>query len=507
MKLFTVFFAVLLILTACLSGQCVNGDTTRVDKNLLVLRVWGTHQERGFSHGYLLAPRIKDVFENYILSSIFYNNAGLYNTSRSFFETNFYFRDVYLSEAGALIQGIEAAGESTWCQVLGRDVDSIDILMASAIDELVEAFNCASLSSWGPMTASDTLLQGTLVITRMMDWTSNSVLKDNHLIIVHYPQEPEEQPWISIAYSGFVSALSAVNFSGLTSFKNMGNSGNHPNPTNVYPALLASRDAVESSDYNSDGTCDVFDVISSFRAHRFYGSSIIHTTKNHSDSLVAAAVECDNGVGDTFRTYSHDPALPFYSIICTNHFRILYPPVYCYRYKNISDSIISDSSMSAERSWNVMAKASGVSGNSQMIQWIETSRTLKVSTATSDSPAYLRAPVVLDVDSLFNLTGVEEENGFGEIFCKFLTVSQNFTQPSIVISYSGKIDIELELSLFDALGRKCADNFQVTLGPGSSYEVFLGMMPSGVFFLTIAGDMGDGTSPGVHLTKKIFSGF
>ncbi|MBN1619220.1 hypothetical protein JW890_00715, partial [candidate division WOR-3 bacterium] len=276
MKVFSVFFAALLILTACASGQCVNGDTTRVDRNMLVLRVFGTHEERGFAHGYLLAPRIKDVFGNYILSSIFYNNAGLYNSARSFFVSNFYLKNEYLTEAGAMIHGIEAAGESTWCQVLGRDVDSIDILLASAIDELVEAFNCASLSSWGPMTANDTTLQGSLVITRMMDWTSNSVLKDNHLIIVHYPQEPEEQPWISVAYSGFVSALSAVNISGLTAFKNMGNSVNHPNPSNLYPALLAARDAVESRDYNLDGTCDVFDVISSFRAHRFYGSSIVH---------------------------------------------------------------------------------------------------------------------------------------------------------------------------------------------------------------------------------------
>ncbi|MBN1620407.1 hypothetical protein JW890_06765, partial [candidate division WOR-3 bacterium] len=211
-----------------------------------------------------------------------------------------------------------------------------------------------------------------------------------------------------------------------------------------------------------------------------------------------------NEKGDTFRTYSHEPALPLYAIICTNHFRILHSPVYCYRYKNIGDSITSDSSMSAERSWNVMAKAAGVSGNSQMIQWIEATRTLKVSTATSDSPAYMRAPVVLDVDSLFNLTGVEEEIGSGE---RFLTVRQTLSPPSIVISYSGQADIELEVSLFDALGRRHEDNFQVTLGPGSSYEVFLGTIPSGVFFLTISGDIGDGSSPGIHLTKKIFSVF
>ncbi|MBN2364238.1 T9SS type A sorting domain-containing protein [candidate division WOR-3 bacterium] len=491
-----------LCFTAAIHAQAVNGDTVRVDRNILVLKVWGSHQERGYAHGYLLAPRIKNVFENYVLSSIFYNNAGLYTGVRTFFEQNCYFNDRYLAETGAMIQGMEDAGVSVWSQVLGRDVDSVDILMTSAIDELVEALECSSLSSWGPMTAQDSVLQGSLVITRMMDWTSNSVLKENHLVIVHIPSENDEQPWLSVAYSGFVAALSAVNDSGVTAFKNMGNTPSHPNPTNLYPALLAARDAVERCDYNNDGTCDVNDVLSSFGSHNFYGSSIIHATSEAGEIIPALAIECDNEAGDTFRTYSHDPGLPLYNIVCTNHFRALHPPVYCYRYNNITDSIQADSSMTADRSWKVMSGAAGVSGNSQMMQWIGITRTLKVSAATSDSPAYMRMPILLNADSLFEFTGVEENR---ECACgAFLSVSNVIFSSTIVVSYSGNTEIELLISLYDISGRETLPVRRVIMNPGRSCEIPLTDFPAGMYFLRIEGVTAD-ADRNLYLTKKIFS--
>ncbi|MBN1150567.1 T9SS type A sorting domain-containing protein [candidate division WOR-3 bacterium] len=483
--------------------QNVNGDTTRVDRNMLVLRIWGTHQERGFAYGYLLAPRIGDVFENYVLSYIFYNNASLYESARSFYVGNFSVSQDYLAEAGAMIDGVVAAGESTWCAVLNRDLDSMDILMASAMDEIVEALECSSLSSWGPMTQNDTILNGSLVITRMMDWTSNSTLKDNHLIIVSIPSESDEQPWVSVAYSGFIAALSAVNDSGLTSFKNMGNSPDHPNPTDLYPALIASRDAVESRDLNSDGKCDVFDAVSAFSSHRFYCSSIIQATCSRNDTFAAIAIECDNQHGDTFRVYSHDGSIPLYNVVCTNHFRALQTPVYCYRYNNITDSIRADSSVTPERSWKIMSGGAGVSSNNQMIQWIGQTRTLKISAATSDSPAYLRTPVSLNIDSLFNETFVEEPVDREVDFPRDLKVNFYLNPPYFEIHYQGQDLASLAYSLFDASGRVFIARKH--LEDGFSGRISLSDMPPGVYFLNIEGERIGFSGQIFLMTKKIFS--
>ena len=71
-----ILILVLIIFSSFCFAQVVNGDTLTVDGKK-ILKIWGTHSERGYAYGYLMAENIKDVFEGYVLGSLFYNSATL----------------------------------------------------------------------------------------------------------------------------------------------------------------------------------------------------------------------------------------------------------------------------------------------------------------------------------------------------------------------------------------------------------------------------------------------
>ena len=227
---------ILMIFSSFSFAQVVNGDTLTVDGKK-ILKVWGTHSERGYAYGYLMAENIKEVFEGYVLGSLFFNSATLYTNTRNYFIDNFEVEQKYIYESIAMINGIQAAGVSIFCSVLNRDLDEIDILLSNSIvdiaalggDNFTNRFGCSSLSSWGQNTIQDPDLNGQLVITRNMDWTPHPTLLDNHLLVVQFPSEPDEISWLSFTFAGMFGALSAINENGVATFMNMGNYNNHPN--------------------------------------------------------------------------------------------------------------------------------------------------------------------------------------------------------------------------------------------------------------------------------------
>src|SRR4030042_4379008 len=64
------------ILLACSLPAAVHAQTQQVKGELTfidgkrVLRVWGTHYEMGYAHGYLLAAEIVDMLEEYMLGKL-----------------------------------------------------------------------------------------------------------------------------------------------------------------------------------------------------------------------------------------------------------------------------------------------------------------------------------------------------------------------------------------------------------------------------------------------------
>ncbi len=203
----------LFIMTISATGQ-VNG---KIEENngKQVLTVWGTHEERGYAHGYLAGQGLKDIFDNYIINYLCQGSRQEYQNLRNFFLAYYSIEPKYRSEAEALIRGMLDNGIILRNQTIGRDIDADDVLICSALPDLSQTskglekmkLGCSSISSWGFSTQEDSVLAGQLIITRLMDWDNHSALCRNHLLIVQIPAEEDEQKWISLAFTGFLGSL------------------------------------------------------------------------------------------------------------------------------------------------------------------------------------------------------------------------------------------------------------------------------------------------------------
>ncbi|MCD4797077.1 MAG: T9SS type A sorting domain-containing protein [Candidatus Cloacimonetes bacterium] len=433
-------------------AQTVNGDTLTVDGKK-ILKIWGTHYERGYATGYLVGDKIKYIMEDYFIPTYFMNNSVLYENCRMYYLNNFDVEDKYHSEAQGIIDGMIEAGLDLFSVVLQRDMDSNDVLMVNALVDLVVLiengeFGCSSISSWGPSTYQDPDLNGAPVITRNMDWTPHPALLENHLLVIHFPSEDNEVNWLSFTFPGFIGGLSALNEDGLSAFMNMGNVNSYPNTEIFHPILFSIRNAIETYDYNGDMNVDPLDVRNAIEDKYQISGSIVHCI-NNSEALV---IECNNESGVEARDDTDNTIIPFNNLAATNHFRKLYPPDYCYRYENISDSLIVNSEITIERSWNLLAGAAGVSSTLHTIQYAPTLNMVKWSTATSGIPAYQNVPTVFDLEELFTLNTSADTEYFKEI--SLVNTFPNPFYSSASLSFSLPEATNVEIIIFNIKGQK-----------------------------------------------------
>ncbi|MBN1423180.1 hypothetical protein JXA88_01365 [Candidatus Fermentibacteria bacterium] len=396
------------VLMAAAGSAQVNGVVTTVEGKE-VLTVWGTHQERAHAHGYLLAPKVKEMFEDYIVGRVCYGQASVYNSLRSFYLSHYAVDAPYADEAQAMVDGIMASGLGLHSAVLNRDMDATDLLVCNAIVDLSQSYaglatmglGCSSLSSWGSSTESDSSLGGALVITRLMDWENHSTLAQNHLMIVSLPSEEDEQPWISLTFPAFIGGLSAVAESGVAAFLNVGNRCNYALGEPFQPILFSVRSGIERRDYDGDGVHTHNDILAAVDGRNRSSGTIIHTVEGFGSASSPVIIECNNERGVVTRDVTVDDDIAGENLAATNHFRVLYDPVYCNRYRAIADSMNASTAVSVERSWDVMVHAGAQSNNLHVIEYAPTLSLLKWATSAVGSPAYLHEPAAFTLDQLF----------------------------------------------------------------------------------------------------------
>lgn len=404
LKLMFIFLAASLVLGP-LAAQC-NGELTSVGDKY-ILQVWGSHYERGYAQGYLLAPRIMQVFSSYFFPYVAANSVGRYNNMLDYYVTYYETGAGFQSEAEGLVAGMIASGQSLYHGPLQRDLNVGDILLVNAIVDIPYATNlrdldlaCSSLSSYAEATLDDPTLQGSLVITRLLDWTRNSNLINNPLLVVHHPSEPEEVKWMSFTYPGLIGALSAVNQYGHAAFLNMGNIHASSETYALDAVLLSVRKGIEIMNFNQDQLYNADDPWAAISGDQHISGTIIHNVWESSGEVMAQVIETNNS-GTARRFYHENGNLNGRNLAATNHFRSLYPAVPCYRYDNIQDALATDASMSVDRQWSLLGTAAGVSTNLMAIQYIPSSGVVKWSVATSTGPAYSAPPYEFDADDLF----------------------------------------------------------------------------------------------------------
>ena len=405
-------FWIIILCISSLFAQA-NGEMWDVDGKM-VLRVWGTHHERGYAQGYYLAEAFMDVFENYMFNYACYGNPAFYNQARMLFENGFVIEEDYMTEAEAMIEGAIDSGHDLYFEPLDRDLDANDILMANALIDLSgltripeDIFACSSISSWGTSTENDETLQGGLVITRMMDWATNASLFRNPLVLVSIPSEEDEQNWVSITFPGLFGGLSAINENGLTTFLDMGN--NHSNNDNggFYPILLTLRNGIEKVDYDEDGEQTPQDIVQAVEDRNRAIGTIVHVTLDSENLPVV--IENNNAAGVSVRDVDDNTVVPGDNLVATNHFRTLYSPVSCSRYNHIVDSLEVSTEIDDYRSWDLLSGAAGVSTNIHAIRFNSVNRKITFASAQANHPAYGEDQTFFILDDLFDTNAVDDE--------------------------------------------------------------------------------------------------
>jgi hypothetical protein len=391
----------------------VNGDLQYIGDKA-ILHVWGTHYDRGYAQGYLLAGPILAVFNDFYYVMFSFSNPAHYAYLGDYYQQHFY-NDANISvEAEGIIAGIQASGTSLYHAGLQRDLTAADILQANAFLDMLQVRNrigdnglrmgCASLSSWGSSTEQDSLLAGSSVITRWLDWTEIDVLIDNPLLIVHHPSEPDEQEWLTVTVPGWLGAPSSISVEGTWASLNMGNDHSVTDPNNLDPILYDVRRGQERIDYNADGEANALDVSAAVQGGHHLNGTIIHVLSEEGQDIIPVVVETNNS-GTALRYYDHpESGLPGHNLAATNHFRALTFPSCCSRYANIIDSLNANPNITAKRQWNLLAGAAGQETTLAALQYVPSTGTLIWSGATSDLPAYMNPGLTLSVQNLFDFS-------------------------------------------------------------------------------------------------------
>jgi hypothetical protein len=492
MRSFVLLF--LITFSTGIFAQIPAGDSLTV-KGLKIIIVEGDHYQRGLGYGYFDGDQIRDVAVNYYLERFFSNNMTVYNYYLEYFRNNFEIEDKYRTEAGGIIDGMRLGGIDLYSDVMGRELDSLDILFANAIvdfralyakregKELPLYMGCSSLTSYGESTADDPELNGETVITRHLDWSVDEVLTRNQVMVVHKNTVSGERNFVIFGFAGMMGGLSILSDSGLSAFHNVGNYYSDPTGPPFHPMHFTLRNAVETDDYNDDGNNDAYDVYKAVQDKNRSDSYIVEAAAPSDTPYPSLALEVNNIMGCVYRDYKeNDPGLG-QNLVTTNHHRKLYDPIYCYRYDNLTDSLTSNEKAGIKRNRDVLCGAAGHGGTYQTIQFIPSQKKFSISVANVTTPGHLAEVIEFSMDTLFSETGIDQPLPFNH---ELIMTYPNPFNPLCNVSVRLENSHEGVLKLYNSKGSLEMTVFSGTFRKGlNRFEIDGRTMNSGVYFLKL----------------------
>lgn len=287
-----------------------------------VLKLWGTPEERGYAHGYLLGAQIVANFEKIVLDERIIASPGDYETKvRRNALRMLHFGGDYNVEVEAMYRGIaDAVGvDGLRLERLGRDLDARDLM---AMNSLADWYSkaCSSFSAWGEATEG-----GEMITARNLDFIPLPGLEDLHLLIAYLEPGPGRQPWVSVAWPGVMGAYSAMNAQGVTGSVHEATPLRGPAQLNCVPRSIGLREAMEVA----QAATAIADVERTLRRAPSMTGDNVHVSSPFTGQPEPAAVfehdgRMDNDKGVTRRTSSASP-LPVW-LTCTNHFCVRMEP-------------------------------------------------------------------------------------------------------------------------------------------------------------------------------------
>jgi len=144
-------------------------------------------------------------------------------------------------------------------------------------------------------------------------------------------------------------------------------------------------------------------VLAAIEARNRSSGTIIHVVKDEGAASHPIIIECNNENGIATRDVSFEDDIAGENLAATNHFRVLYSPVYCGRYNAISDSMEVSTDVSVDRSWEVMTHAGAQPNNLHVMEYVPSLSLFRWATSTVGHPAYQNDPTAFDLSTLFEV--------------------------------------------------------------------------------------------------------
>ena len=463
----------------------INGAIVADTNNIQVIKVWGTHYERGFAYGSLMGPEITQTFSNYLKPQFgsFYSVAKNIVTNGQ----NLKIDSVFTVEARAIIAGMDAAGTNT------TGMDYADLLVANCFLDISEimgvspGMGCSSLMSWGDAT-SGTDLDGKSVISRHLDWSTSSYLVNNQVILIHLPSDTGEQPWLCIGFAGLFSVLSGFN-QNLGVFQNMMDdfSGSSVQGNLYEPIWFTLRKAIEKSDYNSDGQNNVGDVRSALQdqnagcADGYLISALARSTAG-SDLLTALVAEVAPVPPYlTFRSNSYDDKIPGDNLYAANsQIARNNAKNYCSRYNAVATQLATGTGISSAESWELLRDYSHLSHNLQFMQYAPELDLFRISPRKGTTAAYLREPVVFSISELFSTN-----SGINDPVAEkpAISIYPNPSDGTLILEGLDPRGKDVIITIQDVSGKQVL--YKSLTNPASKLELNVQSLTTGVYFIHV----------------------
>ncbi|UCE59730.1 MAG: hypothetical protein JSU63_20095 [Phycisphaerales bacterium] len=335
------------------AAQEVNGTLSEID-GVRVLRVWGSPQERGFAHGYLVGEDFTQLINGFIESGKFMDVDG--------YENDLLLRlklmkvpHKYEVELRGLLSGMEArAGGPVTVPILGRSLQYKDVVAANCMGDLLR-MGCSSFAAWGSMTADGHTLTG-----RNMDWPSCPALEGNQVVIVRTPSAGgKELGWVSVFWPGLIGCTTGMNSEGVTVGMH---DSNHPDAPMIrtrdcIPSTLLYRAAIESAQART-ATGDISRVLGEY--HTYHGYNMMVSWPYEGSGAAAVVFEHDADRNRDGGMTIRKPGTSNAFVVCTNHFRKRYEPLQGIRFSRLRSGLgrlagaQGSRHLTTKRAWNML---------------------------------------------------------------------------------------------------------------------------------------------------------
>jgi len=317
------------------------GGALKTIKGSKVLHLWGTPEERAYSHGYLAGPQIMDWL-NYVAIEYFAGSVSDYEDKVLEKQTHYTWPDEVKAELDAMLDGMEDSGTDLYSSLLGRFITRSDLY---ALQDWGEWW-CSGATVWGKWTKNDEL-NGELIQGKNMDGETDlrKVTVNDLLIFANEPADTAKAKWIGLNWPGFIGEYNGMNQYGVTAVTHAGNSSANWEPTDLYTVPLIYREIMERAHSISEAVEIIFSHKCSAGGPGVMGE-IINMASPYSEAgegYPAAVFEGDS-YGGVVRYPDDVPPSDPYTILITNTF-FKYkggkprPLAKCGRYRDMAETL------------------------------------------------------------------------------------------------------------------------------------------------------------------------